>query len=64
MSKLVDTRVWELAKLFLPTATDAEVQALADDIQAACDDHAESFELKHQVDRGSVFIPAASGVKQ
>jgi hypothetical protein len=64
MSKLVDTRVWELAKLFLPTATDAEVQALADDLQTACEDHAESFELKHQVDRGSVFIPAASGAKQ
>jgi hypothetical protein len=62
--KPVDPKVFELAQLFLPDATEAEVQALADDLQTACEDHAESFELKHQVDRGSVFIPAASGAKQ
>jgi hypothetical protein len=48
--KPVDPKVFELAQLFLPTATEAEVSELATDIQTVCDDHVSSVELHRQAD--------------
>jgi hypothetical protein len=65
VSKPVDPKVHELAKLFLPDATEAEVSELATDIQTVCDDHAESADLHRQVERApKVFVATASGAKQ